>query len=149
MKVSCIIPVYNEAERVLGVLRAVVGHPLVDEVIVVNDGSTDTSKAVLENQPGIRFFSYDENRGKSGAIAYGLVQAKNNIADYVGGHQKQEHPISVYGAARDKQTGKNRNYRALNYGDGKNYGVTVREQKFGQTLKRKYHFIDWPSLSFL
>src|SRR3989344_7595866 len=83
MKVSCIIPVYNEAERVLGVLRAVVGHPLVDEVIVVNDGSTDTSKAVLENQPGIRFFSYDENRGKSGAIAYGLAQAKNELVMFI------------------------------------------------------------------
>lgn len=36
-KVSCIIPTYNEADRIGKVLDAVVGYPLVDEVIVIDE----------------------------------------------------------------------------------------------------------------
>ena len=45
--VSCVIPAYNEAARIAGVLEAVTRHPLINEVIVVDDGSTDETPNVV------------------------------------------------------------------------------------------------------
>lgn len=78
-KISCIVPVYNEGKRVGGVLNALVGHPMVDEVIVVNDGSSDDSEAVLKKIKGIRLISYKKNRGKTLAMKMGFEAAKNNL----------------------------------------------------------------------
>jgi len=41
--ISCIIPAYNEADNIGKVLEVVEGHPLIKEVVVVNDGSTDNT----------------------------------------------------------------------------------------------------------
>lgn len=78
-KISCIVPVYNEGARVGGVLKALVGHPLLDEVIVVNDGSTDDSEKVLKKVKGINLISYKKNRGKSFAVMTGMKKAKNDL----------------------------------------------------------------------
>jgi len=78
-KISCIVPVYNEGARVENVLKALVGHPLLDEVIVVNDGSTDDSEEVLKKIKGIKLISYAKNQGKSYAVMVGMKAAKNNF----------------------------------------------------------------------
>jgi len=77
MKISCIVPVYNEGARVKKVLDVLVGHPLIDEVIVVNDGSKDDSEGVLRGVSGINLISYSPNRGKSHAVGLGIKEAKN------------------------------------------------------------------------
>ncbi|MFA6918400.1 MAG: glycosyltransferase family 2 protein, partial [Candidatus Gracilibacteria bacterium] len=73
----CIIPVYNEASRVGAVLDVLVGHDLIDEVIVVNDGSTDNSEEILANRQGIKLISYLQNKGKTGAMKLGFEAARN------------------------------------------------------------------------
>ncbi len=78
-KISCIVPVYNEGKRVGGVLKALVGHPLISEVIVVNDGSTDDSEKVLKKVRGINLISYKKNKGKSFAMMTGMKMAKNDL----------------------------------------------------------------------
>lgn len=77
--ISCIIPVYNEAERVGKVLDAVVGHELINEIVVINDGSTDESEPVLQKWTGIKLISYAKNQGKSHAIMVGLKEATNDF----------------------------------------------------------------------
>ena len=77
MKISCIVPVYNEWERVDSVLSVLVGHKLIDEVIVVNDGSTDNSEEILKKVQGINLISYPKNSGKSHAVKLGIEAAKN------------------------------------------------------------------------
>jgi glycosyltransferase involved in cell wall biosynthesis len=76
-RVSCIIPVYNEAMRIGGVLAAVVGHPLIAEVIVVDDASTDDSASIAGSFAGIRLIRQDRNRGKTSALHAGFQAAAN------------------------------------------------------------------------
>ncbi len=78
MKISCIIPVYNEAERVEAVIEAVRGCKFIDEIIVINDGSTDDSESALKRAKSIKFISYKKNRGKTHALKIGLEHAKND-----------------------------------------------------------------------
>jgi glycosyltransferase involved in cell wall biosynthesis len=79
MKISCIICAYNEAPRIGAVLAVVASHPLVDEVIVVDDGSTDGTPAVVASFPSVRLLSYLPNRGKSSAMASGIGAARHDV----------------------------------------------------------------------
>lgn len=88
-KISCIIAAYNEGPRIASVLDVVTHNPLIDEVIVVDDCSTDNTKTVVESYTNIKLISYTPNKGKTSAIMTGLLQAKNDIvmlidADLVG-----------------------------------------------------------------
>ncbi|OGG68711.1 hypothetical protein A3C20_02195 [Candidatus Kaiserbacteria bacterium RIFCSPHIGHO2_02_FULL_55_25] len=72
MKLSCIICAYNEAPRIGAVLTAATGHSLVDEVIVVDDASTDDTAAVVKRFPAVTLVSLPANIGKSHAMVHGL-----------------------------------------------------------------------------
>lgn len=78
-KVSCIIAAYNEGPRIGAVLDVVSNHPLIDEIIVVNDGSKDNTKAVVEQYLNIQLISHSHNKGKTFAVMTGLLKAKNDI----------------------------------------------------------------------
>lgn len=77
IKISCIVPAFNEADRISVVLDVLVEHELIDEVIVVNDGSTDNSEEILKKRKDIKLISYKKNRGKSHAVRLGMEAAKN------------------------------------------------------------------------
>jgi dolichyl-phosphate beta-glucosyltransferase len=87
---SIIVPAYNEAARLGGSLRAIVAYlkarPEESEVIVVDDGSTDDTAAVAEQNLAdagaiaTRVIRYEENRGKGYAARTGLLAATANIA---------------------------------------------------------------------
>jgi glycosyltransferase involved in cell wall biosynthesis len=88
-QVSCIIPAYNEGPRIGGVLQAVCHHPLIDEIIVVDDGSEDNTQDVVSKFAGIRSIIHEENRGKSQTVVDGLLQSKGDTiflldADLIG-----------------------------------------------------------------
>ncbi|MCR9001277.1 glycosyltransferase family 2 protein [Rahnella perminowiae] len=72
--VSCIIPAHNEAGRIGRVLDVVQNHPLLLEIIVVDDGSGDNTAQIAQGR-GIRVISLPENRGKSYAVAEGIAVA--------------------------------------------------------------------------
>ncbi len=75
------MPVFNEEDTVGDVLQRLVKQPLVKEVIVVNDGSTDKSAQRIKKVKSkkIRYFK-KENGGKGSAIRFGLEKATK---DYV------------------------------------------------------------------
>jgi glycosyltransferase involved in cell wall biosynthesis len=77
--ITCVICAFNEAPRIGAVLAIASVHPLLQEVIVVDDGSTDNTAAIVERYPSVKLISYPENRGKSFAMATGLAAAKNDI----------------------------------------------------------------------
>ena len=78
LPISCLIPAYNEAPRLAAVLSAALDHPLIDEVIVVDDGSTDGTAAVAAGFPAARLIALPRNGGKSAAIAAGLRAARHD-----------------------------------------------------------------------
>ncbi|HYW72866.1 MAG TPA: dolichyl-phosphate beta-glucosyltransferase [Pyrinomonadaceae bacterium] len=89
-KVSIVVPAYNEAARigpsVTEIIRYLNERRDQTELIVVDDGSTDTTAAVAEAAMGdrgrvsARVIRYEENRGKGYAVRRGLLEAQANIA---------------------------------------------------------------------
>lgn len=78
-KISCVIAAYNEGPRIGAVLSVVSNNSLIDEIIVVNDGSKDNTKAVVEQYPNVQLISYSKNKGKTFAVMKGMSQAKGDI----------------------------------------------------------------------
>jgi glycosyltransferase involved in cell wall biosynthesis len=76
---SVVIPVYNEASTIAGVVKAVAGQRLVREIIIVDDASRDgTWKAlqlVAKETPMVRLFQHTVNQGKGAALRTGFAQA--------------------------------------------------------------------------
>ncbi len=89
MKISILIPLYNEEEFVATLLARVIAAPLPEgcdrEIIVADDGSTDASveevEAVAENYPGmIRLLRTDRNQGKSAALRRAIAEARGEFS---------------------------------------------------------------------
>lgn len=78
-RITCIISAYNEASRIGNVLKAIVGHPLLREVIVVDDGSTDGTSAAVRAFPKVKLIAYEHNRGKSSALVRGVQAASGDF----------------------------------------------------------------------
>lgn len=76
--ISCIICAYNEADKINDILKAVHGHPLLSEIIVVNDGSTDDTAVLAQAFPDVTLISYPYNRGKTYALSQGMAAARGD-----------------------------------------------------------------------
>ncbi len=82
MKLSVIIPVFNERETILKIVQKVKAVDLEKEILIVDDGSTDGTKEKLkslEDDPEVRIFYHDKNRGKGTAIRTALKQVKGDL----------------------------------------------------------------------
>jgi glycosyltransferase involved in cell wall biosynthesis len=82
---SILMPVYNERERVERAIAEVLETELPSdfELIVVDDGSTDGTRAILRNGDWgdrVRLFEHDHNQGKGAAIRTALAEARGEFA---------------------------------------------------------------------
>lgn len=80
ISVTVLIPAFNEERTVLDALRAVKAQAfdgIVFEIVVVDDGSTDSTAALVEAHPELytRFIRLPTNRGKGAAVKAGLAAA--------------------------------------------------------------------------
>lgn len=87
-KIAAIVPVYNEEKNVYGVLQALSMCPLLDEVICVNDGSTDNTLQEIKKVKGITVINHNQNKGKPQAIITGLLNTKADIVVFIDGDLK-------------------------------------------------------------
>lgn len=88
---SLIVPFFNESERIVKtyhVLTDLLDSRLITyELVFVDDGSTDASKALIkkaiESDKNTYIISYKKNKGRGGAIAAGFKSAKGELIGYI------------------------------------------------------------------
>jgi glycosyltransferase involved in cell wall biosynthesis len=81
MKLTVVIPVYNERETILRVIAAVQGVALEKEIIIVDDGSSDGTRELLATvaDPAVRVILHDRNQGKGAALRTGFAAASGDV----------------------------------------------------------------------
>lgn len=82
MKLSVIIPVYNEVESIQTILKRVQDTKLVHEIVIVDDGSKDGTRDVLkelDGKDGLRVILHEKNQGKGAAVRTGMAAAKGDV----------------------------------------------------------------------
>ena len=81
MKLSIVIPIYNEEKTLLTILEKVRAQEMEKEIILVDDGSTDGTREILAglDYPEVRVILHDKNRGKGAALRTGFDAASGDI----------------------------------------------------------------------
>ena len=82
MKVSVIMPVYNEESTIEEILRRVKAVEVATEILVIDDGSTDGTRDILEkmnDDEQLRVILHDHNRGKGAAVRTGFQHATGEV----------------------------------------------------------------------
>jgi glycosyltransferase involved in cell wall biosynthesis len=78
---ACVLlPTFNNAQTLAAVMDGLLEYTT--HIIVVNDGSTDTTPLILEGYPDLKIISYSPNRGKGMALRTGLRAAADAGYDY-------------------------------------------------------------------
>ncbi len=82
MNISVIIPVYNEVNTIREIVRRVQAVGLADEILIVDDGSTDGTREVLAQMNGrdnVRVILKEKNEGKGSAVVLGIQNASGDL----------------------------------------------------------------------
>ncbi len=75
------IPVYNEKNTLLDIIKRVEAVPIEKEIIIVDDFSTDGTREIMKgiNSPDIKIYYHPHNRGKGAAIRTAIPHATGDI----------------------------------------------------------------------
>jgi len=81
--ISAIVPAYNEEKTIKHVLKSLVNSLLVDEIIFINDGSSDNTLSIIKKFKKITLIDLEKNQGKSYAITKGIKKSKGDIVVFI------------------------------------------------------------------
>ena len=82
MKLTVLMPVYNEISTIEEILKRVQATGLADEILLVDDGSTDGTRDVLralDGQGNLRVIFHEQNQGKGAAVRTGIQAATGDV----------------------------------------------------------------------
>jgi glycosyltransferase involved in cell wall biosynthesis len=84
LTLSVIIPCYNEVTTLRDVLDVVKEQTIVDEIVIVDDGSTDGTRDILaeieaEQDPRVKVIFHEYNQGKGAALVTGFQHAASDV----------------------------------------------------------------------
>ena len=82
MNLSVIIPVYNEVHNINEIIKRVQATKLATEIIIVDDGSKDGTREILQTLNGkkkVHVILHEKNQGKGAAVVTGMQAAKGEI----------------------------------------------------------------------
>ena len=78
MKISCIIPAFNEESTIINVIKNIKKVKVIGEIIVVDDGSADNTYKNAKSE-GVRVIKHAQNKGKGAAIKTGVSHSSGDI----------------------------------------------------------------------
>lgn len=82
MRLTVIVPVYNEKSTIREIVQRVQDTKLASEIIIVDDGSEDGTREILpelEGQPGIWIILHEQNKGKGAAVRTGIQASTGDL----------------------------------------------------------------------
>jgi glycosyltransferase involved in cell wall biosynthesis len=82
MNLTIIIPVYNERQTIQEIVRRVSATGYPSEILIVDDGSTDGTRDILQTmdgQGGVRVLYHSKNMGKGAAVRTGIQNARGEV----------------------------------------------------------------------
>ena len=83
LTVSALIPAYNEEKNIRQIISMLKKSTLINEIIVINDGSTDKTLQIMQSILGIQIINLKRNCGKANAIVKGLKKACGEIVVFI------------------------------------------------------------------
>lgn len=82
MRITILIPTYNEIHTIQEILKRVQAAGIADEILVVDDGSTDGTRGILQDLDGdgpVKVIFHEKNRGKGAAVRTGIQHAEGDV----------------------------------------------------------------------
>lgn len=83
MKLSVIMPVYNEKDTIREIVKRVLEVEFVHELLIIDDGSTDGTREILkkdiEGLEKVRIILKEKNEGKGSAVTLGIAEAEGDL----------------------------------------------------------------------
>lgn len=95
--VTAIVCAYNEEKTVRPILEVLLSHPRVDEVIAVDDGSTDGTGEIIDSIKHRKLVSihHKNNLGKGAAVADGILRARGKLLVFADADLMNFHPTHI------------------------------------------------------
>jgi len=82
MRTSVIIPVYNEKSTIKEIIRRVQATEMIDEILIVDDGSKDGTREILaeyNHHDVVRVILHEKNQGKGAAVRTGIQNVTGDL----------------------------------------------------------------------
>ncbi|MBC8509629.1 MAG: glycosyltransferase family 2 protein [Anaerolineales bacterium] len=82
MKLTVLVPIYNEVHTIREILKRVKAMDLADEILLIDDGSVDGTRDILKEYDGLepfRVILHESNQGKGAAVRTGIKNATGDV----------------------------------------------------------------------